>query len=332
MPVRRRMSSKDTTSAATATSGPSVTRLGLSRSSSTRKRPDGVEDGGVVLVAPVVETHHHPDSAIAPLHRALLSPRRPRRIRGRHSTSTRRAALHASAAPVRRWTDHPDRRIRCSEPSCLLALALLALARLGRSQEMPMLESRLEVLTVATGEREVVYSAQAHFEAPNWSRDGKAPPLQPGGPDPRRCRSTTRKPAPLDTGIATRCNNDHGLSPDGTWLAISDQSQGDGQSLIYVLPAAGRDAAAGDAARARPTGTAGRPTGRRSPTARSAAASTTSTRSRSRAARRRGSPRRPGLDDGPDYSPDGRDLVQLGAHRGDEDLAHGPGRRGARSR
>ena len=25
----------------------------------------------------------------------------------------------------------------------------------------------------------------------------------------------------LDTGEADRCNNDHGLSPDGRWLAIS---------------------------------------------------------------------------------------------------------------
>ena len=30
----------------------------------------------------------------------------------------------------------------------------------------------------------------------------------------------------IDTGFAIRCNNDHGLSPDGALLAISDQSQG----------------------------------------------------------------------------------------------------------
>ena len=43
----------------------------------------------------------------------------------------------------------------------------------------------------------------------------------------------------IDTGFATRINNDHGLSPDGTLLAISDQSQGDRKSRIYVLPAKG---------------------------------------------------------------------------------------------
>ena len=41
------------------------------------------------------------------------------------------------------------------------------------------------------------------------------------------------------TGFAQRCNNDHGISPDGQWLAISDQSQEQRRSLIYILPIAG---------------------------------------------------------------------------------------------
>jgi Tol biopolymer transport system component len=46
-------------------------------------------------------------------------------------------------------------------------------------------------------------------------------------------------PEAIDTGFATRCNNDHGISPDGTQLVISDQSQGDRRSRIYVLPIGG---------------------------------------------------------------------------------------------
>jgi Tol biopolymer transport system component len=46
-------------------------------------------------------------------------------------------------------------------------------------------------------------------------------------------------PTVLDTGFATRCNNDHGVSPDGASLVISDQSQERRQSLIYVLPVTG---------------------------------------------------------------------------------------------
>lgn len=47
------------------------------------------------------------------------------------------------------------------------------------------------------------------------------------------------RPEAIDTGFATRVNNDHGISPDGTMLAISDQSQGQHESLIYVVGLAG---------------------------------------------------------------------------------------------
>ncbi len=118
-----------------------------------------------------------------------------------------------------------------------LALVLLALvSNPGRTQETPMIESRLEVMTVATLQREVVYTAKAHFEAPNWSRDGKSLLFNQQG---KIYALPLDKPQPtlLETGSATRCNNDHGLSPDGKWLAVSHSPQQD--SLIFVLPAAG---------------------------------------------------------------------------------------------
>jgi Tol biopolymer transport system component len=43
----------------------------------------------------------------------------------------------------------------------------------------------------------------------------------------------------LDTGFATRCNNDHLISPDGTQLGISDNSQENHQSLVYIVPIGG---------------------------------------------------------------------------------------------
>src|SRR3989442_11044602 len=46
-------------------------------------------------------------------------------------------------------------------------------------------------------------------------------------------------PQILDTGFATRCNNDHGISPDGTQLVISDQSQEEHRSLVYIVPIGG---------------------------------------------------------------------------------------------
>ena len=45
-------------------------------------------------------------------------------------------------------------------------------------------------------------------------------------------------PTAISTSPQTHVNNDHGLSPDGSMLAVSDQSL-DGKSRIYVLPSSG---------------------------------------------------------------------------------------------
>jgi TolB protein len=100
------------------------------------------------------------------------------------------------------------------------------------------LESTLETVAIASKDRRVVYHTCGHIEAPNWSRDGKYFLFNSGG---RIYKLPVEggKPQLIDTGFATRCNNDHGLSPDGTQLVISDQSQGSRKSLIYTLPVGG---------------------------------------------------------------------------------------------
>ncbi|HVN80624.1 MAG TPA: hypothetical protein VMW38_16625 [Terriglobia bacterium] len=108
----------------------------------------------------------------------------------------------------------------------------------GRSKAPgnPVLESTLEKVPIA-GDRRVVYHTRDHIEAPNWSRDGKYLLFNRDGRI-YKLPVAGGEPQPLDTGFAVQCNNDHGFSPDGTQLAISDQSRGD-NSLIYILPAAG---------------------------------------------------------------------------------------------
>jgi len=103
----------------------------------------------------------------------------------------------------------------------------------------PVLYSTLETIAINSGEdRGVVYLAPGHFEAPNWTRDGKAFLFNREG-HIERLAVDSDKPAIIDTGIATRCNNDHGISPDGTQLAISDNSQENHNSLVYLVPIAG---------------------------------------------------------------------------------------------
>ena len=102
----------------------------------------------------------------------------------------------------------------------------------------PVLYSTLETQTISSSDRRVVHVTPTRIEAPNWLRDGSTLIYNSGG---RIFRVPTAGGVPqaIDTGFATRCNNDHGISPDGTLLAISDQSRGRRQSLIYTLPITG---------------------------------------------------------------------------------------------
>lgn len=104
--------------------------------------------------------------------------------------------------------------------------------------------SVLEILDVHTGRLEMIHSSAQPFEAPNWTTDGKALIYNISGRAEgwgrlARFDLATRTPELMDTGFAIKNNNDHVFSFDGTLLAISDQSQGNGQSTIYTLTADG---------------------------------------------------------------------------------------------
>ncbi|MGH9766228.1 MAG: TolB family protein [Blastocatellia bacterium] len=107
-----------------------------------------------------------------------------------------------------------------------------------KQRPQPILESTLETIAISSKDRKVVYTKRAHFEAPNWSRDGKFFLFNRGGRI-YKLPAPGGEPQALDTGFATRNNNDHGISPDGAQLVISDQSQEQRRSLIYVLPITG---------------------------------------------------------------------------------------------
>jgi TolB protein len=102
----------------------------------------------------------------------------------------------------------------------------------------PTLYSTLEKVAISSTDRQVVYIAQGRFEAPNWARDGQSFLFNRDGRI-ERLPLTGGKPEVIDTGFATRCNNDHGISPDGTQLAISDNSQEKHDSLVYLVPIGG---------------------------------------------------------------------------------------------
>ena len=115
-------------------------------------------------------------------------------------------------------------------------------------------------------------------------------------------------PALLTPAKADRCNNDHGLSPDGRWLAISHTDPGLRQSVISIVAECRRNARRGSRRSGPRTGMAGRPTGRRWRTVPAQRRVRHLHDCRRRAAKRERLTTAQGLDDGPDYSPDGKHI------------------------
>jgi TolB protein len=112
------------------------------------------------------------------------------------------------------------------------------LATLPAATGKPLLYSTLETITVASTDRRVAYVAPTHFEAPNWSRDGGFLIFNSEGKIHRLAMNGT-EPATISTDPQNRCNNDHGISPDGQSLAISDSSGRSQKSSIFIVPIGG---------------------------------------------------------------------------------------------
>jgi Tol biopolymer transport system component len=105
--------------------------------------------------------------------------------------------------------------------------------------------SVLHILDVQNGTSETIRSSMPPFEAPNWTRDGKALIYNISGRAEgwgrlARFDLATRQETLMNTDFAIKNNNDHVLSFDGKTLGISDQSAGHGgQSAVFIVPVGG---------------------------------------------------------------------------------------------
>ncbi|CCH01030.1 putative transport protein [Fibrella aestuarina BUZ 2] len=118
---------------------------------------------------------------------------------------------------------------------------LFALMPWASSAPQPVI-SQLETFDLATNQRTVIRRDTGRFEAPNWTKDGTSLIINEQGGLYRvavRGGQKTRIP----TGNITNSNNDHGLSPDGKLLAISNNDLLPGSnsrsSRVYVVPIGG---------------------------------------------------------------------------------------------
>jgi hypothetical protein len=101
-----------------------------------------------------------------------------------------------------------------------------------------VLLSSLETVSIASTDRHVEYVDTAHFEAPNWTGTGKYLIFNQDG-TLRRLLIGSSSPDVIPTAPQIHLNNDHGISPEGLWLAISDQSSDDHKSRVYIVPSKG---------------------------------------------------------------------------------------------
>src|SRR5258708_4464256 len=147
-------------------------------------------------------------------------------------------------------TSHDPARI---ETVSFSGVAVSTPARVPSGARMNIVNT-LETINVRSGDRRVAYvvTQPARLEAPNWFPDksntlyfnngGRLYKIQAEPPGTTPNPSRLKVPEPVDLGILTRINNDHGVTRDGKMWAISDQSQtanGARPSLIYTVPVGG---------------------------------------------------------------------------------------------
>jgi len=96
-------------------------------------------------------------------------------------------------------------------------------------------QSALEFMPVNSTDRTVIYQTNINIQAPNWTQDNRLIFNSTVGKLYRIGITNGSAPQPINTQGLRDINNDHGISPDGTQFAVSAGSP----SRIYVGPIAG---------------------------------------------------------------------------------------------
>lgn len=125
-------------------------------------------------------------------------------------------------------------------PACIAAYCLITSP--ATSQQKQDTSTFIQSLDIYTGKIDTILSADKHIEAPNWHADNYL--LVNSYGRMYTLDLLTKTMQELNTGFATECNNDHGISPDKMWLAISHNDRKDSstkpyKSAIYILPITG---------------------------------------------------------------------------------------------
>ena len=114
------------------------------------------------------------------------------------------------------------------------------LGQQNSTQQSPVVTSILEIYDVTTGTRKVVKEFTTRVSAPNWTPDGKWLVYNSSGllykisPD-----IPGDQPVLINTDFVNTCNNDHVVSFDGKFIALSASPVEARQSYVYTVPIEG---------------------------------------------------------------------------------------------
>ena len=125
-----------------------------------------------------------------------------------------------------------DKSILCS--ALALAGTLSALA-----QQPSKIVSYLEIYDCETGTHKVLKEFPYLIEAPNWTPDGKWLVVNKNGRLYKTASDGSTDLIEIETGTIHQCNNDHVISADGKWIALSsnDPTYTKGHnSFVYTVP------------------------------------------------------------------------------------------------
>lgn len=99
------------------------------------------------------------------------------------------------------------------------------------------IQSELVIMNVKSGEKKTILKEKRHFEAPNWSRDGAYLIINSEG-FLEKIDLAGKNMGRIFPESVNHVNNDHGISFDGNTLIYSKNDPGKG-SQIFTIPLAG---------------------------------------------------------------------------------------------
>ena len=121
----------------------------------------------------------------------------------------------------------------------IFTLALASCAALAAFAQHPMpVHSYLEVYDLESETSRVVKEFPFVVEAPNWTPDGQWLVVNVNGKLYKTAPDGSTDLIEIPTGSITQCNNDHVITADGKWIGLSsnDPSVSRGGSYVFIMP------------------------------------------------------------------------------------------------